>query len=130
MPLPSFQQFLIDNGYKRTRLAIGSKTEKVEDYESVFLSTYGPTEYCFKKGNNFCFFGLVEVGKPPVMHLGDHKMKLINGGKRTIEDGYRILFSVMKEQTYPAILEAFESKNGSFVVDLTDEKSPKILILP
>ena len=57
-------------------------------------------------------------------------MELINGGKRTIEDGYRILFSVMKEQSYPAILEAFESETGKFVVDLTDEKSPTILILP
>lgn len=63
--LTGFQQYLVEKGFKRTCSAINSKQE-TENYTSTMVSTYGPLQYNFKKGNIWVWWGLSEMGKPPV----------------------------------------------------------------
>lgn len=54
--LEGFQKYLVEQGFKRTKSEY--KTGEVEDYESYYISTYGPTEYTFERGDLFFFWGL------------------------------------------------------------------------
>jgi hypothetical protein len=129
--LPGFQQFLVDKGFKRTCTEhCGSKVK--EDYTSTFLSTCSPLTYDFEKGNKFCYWGLWEKDKPPVMFLGVTKMRIIQNGSnyRTKEDGYRILFTKWGEDRFDEIFEVFMSDNKHFEVNCVDEKNITITIEP
>ena len=73
----------------------------------------------FLKIYKTCFWGLIEYGKPPVMFLGVDKMKVVSDSKKTLEDGYRILFS--KEKDLDKIYNVFISNNLYFeIVDLNN----------
>ena len=125
--LPGFQKYLVDKGFKRTYSDI--KGEQVEDYSSLFVSAYNPLFYEFRKDNHYCYWGLCEMGKPPVMNLGKHKMFLIQNESnfRTYEDGYRILFSKWHEEKFNEIYDAFI--NGkSFIINCQDEKNITITL--
>ncbi len=123
--LPGFQQYLVDKGFKRTCRKFG---EEMEDYDSLFLSSYGPLHYEFRKDNHYAYWGLSEHQKPPVMHLGAAKIDIIQDtdlegrviNRRTEEDGYRILFSKWKEDKYDEIYDAFISDDKQFLIDLSD----------
>jgi len=125
-----FQQYLVDKGFKRTCTPHGGKNEK-EDYESIFLSTYNPLHYNFKKYDKYCCWGLFEHKKPPVMFLGDSKMSIIQNKEnyRTNEDGYRILFSQWHEEKFDEIYDVFMSDKKFFKINIEDEKNISIEIL-
>jgi len=126
--LPGFQQYLVDKGFKRTCLEHCGKKE-IEDYESIFLSSYNPIDYVFRKDNKECSWGLSEHGKPPVMYLGVDKMRVINSiNLKTFEDGYRILFSKWGEDKYDLIYDVFISDNKYFTVDCKDDNNIIITI--
>jgi len=126
--ITGFQKYLVDKGFKRTYHT--SWGEKKEDYESVYLSSYNPLFYEFEKDEMYCWWGLSEKDKPPVMFLGHKKMIVYysDGDKRTIEDGYRILFSKWKEDMYDTIYNVFCFDNKYFIVDCRDKNDIKIHI--
>ena len=128
--LAGFQQYLVDKGFKRTCTEHCGKDE-VEDYSSIFLSTYNPLYYNFKKDDKYCYWGLSEFKKPPVMYLGSDKMILLQtkGSYRTQEDGYRILFKKWQEEKFDEIFEAFMSDNKVFKVNCKDESNITIEII-
>lgn len=141
--LTGFQKYLVDKGFKRHyEVWSGGKGNKkceiVEDYESVFVNSIDRICYLFTKNNHKCLWGLCEYSKPPVMYLGFNKLKLIEhyyddkGGIkenfRTIEDGYRILFSMWKEDMYDGIYDVFISENKYFEIDCCNEKNITINI--
>lgn len=126
--ITGFQKYLVDKGFKRTKTEwVGKQPFYVEDYQSNYISTYGPLHYNFHKGDKYCYWGLAERNKPPVMCLGSDKM-IINGG-RTYEDGYRILFSKFGEDKYDDIYDVFISKDKIFFINCSDEKDIKISVL-
>lgn len=132
--LPGFQQYLVDKGFKRT-CTEHCGTEIVEDYKSLFLSSYNPLYYNFTKEEYHCYWGLSEMHKPAVMCLGNGKMRVIEeliiqerGHRRTYEDGYRILFSQWKEDRYDEIYDVFISEDKYFIIDCTDEKDIEITV--
>lgn len=125
--LPGFQQYLVDKGFKRTCCGVGSK-ERVENYTSIFLSTYNPLDYEFRKDDKYCYWGLCEYQKPPVMFLGNEHMLIISNNRKTNEDGYRILFSKWKEDKFDEIYDVFMSEDKYFRIDCEDEKYTKITI--
>lgn len=117
--LSGFQQYLVDKGFKRTCKEHCGKNEK-EDYESIFLSSYNPLQYNFKKEDKYCYWGLCEHNKPPVMFLGNSKMFIIQkkDNYRTNEDGYRILFSQWHEDKFDEIYEVFTSEKKYFKINI------------
>lgn len=128
--LSGFQQYLVDKGFKRTCTEHCGKNEK-EDYESTFLSTYNPLYYNFKKEDKYCYWGLCEYKKPPVMFLGNSKMSIVQNKEnyRTNEDGYRILFSQWREEKFDEIYDVFMSDKKYFKINVEDEKNISIEIL-
>lgn len=128
--LTGFQQYLVDKGFKRTCTKYCS-IEIVENYTSEFLSTYGLIEYQFTKDEKFCYWGLIEDKKPPVMFLGTGKLVVIQNkdNHRTTQDGYRILFSKWHQDRFDEIYEVFMSGQNFFAVDCTDEKNITIEII-
>ncbi len=128
--LAGFQQYLVDKSFKRTCTEHCGKNEK-EDYSSIFLSNYNPLHYNFKKDDKYCYWGLSEHKKPPVMCLGRNKMLLIQNKEnyRTYEDGYRILFSKWHEEKFDEIYEAFMSDNKVFKINCEDESNITIEII-
>lgn len=127
--LPPFQQFLVDKGFTRTCIEpAGSK--EVENYNSASLSAANPLQYEFRKDRHYCFWGLVEAGKPPVMHLGASKILVLFGPNdyKTNEDGYRILFSKWKEDRFDEIYDVLVSDNKFFEVDCRNQNDIKIEI--
>ncbi len=131
--IPGFQQYLVDKGFKRTK-----GITKEEDYDSTFVSSYGPLNYSFKKDGHYCYWGLSEREKPPVMCLGADKISIIQNrdiredGKRslrTYEDGYRILFTKWGTDKFDVIYDVFISEDKYFEIDCRDEKDIKIEIL-
>jgi hypothetical protein len=57
--IPDFQQYLIDNGFKRFKDVYDRGIKAVEDNENMNISTYGPTCYWFEKdGKNYLNWGL------------------------------------------------------------------------
>ena len=112
-------------GFKRTYSIMG---KEVENYDSNSLSGYSPTHYNFYKDNKYCFWGLVERNKPPVMFLGRKKIMVVGGGLKTLEDGYRSIFSIWGEHKYPLIFEVFCSEGLLFNVDYSYDKTPDISI--
>jgi hypothetical protein len=127
--LSGFQQYLVDKGFKRTCTEHCGKNEK-EDYVSTFLSSYNPLHYNFKKDNKYCYWGLCEHKKPPVMFLGNSKMSIIQNKEnyRTNEDGYRILFSQWHEEKFDKIYEVFMSDKKYFKINCEDENNISIQI--
>lgn len=127
--LPGFQQYLVDKGFKRTYIEYHNrKAIEIEDYKKEFLSGYGPTHYNYRKDNLCCWYGLAEMGKPPVMCLGSNKIKIVTDVFKTFEDGYRILFSNWKEDKFDLIYDVFISDDKYFLVDCSNEKDVKIKI--
>jgi len=126
--LPEFQQYLVDKGFKRTVTKYVGKTPyEEENYKDVFLSSYGPLEYHFRKDDLYCYWGLCEADKPPVMNLGLNKIIVIESrtekvliNARTPEDGYRILFSKWGKEKFEQIYEVFSSPNQRFFVEWTE----------
>ena len=138
--LAGFQKYLVDKGFTRRCFPhLGEKNdEEVEDYDSVFLSTYCPLIYTFRKGNKQCWWGLSECDKPPVMFLGYDKINLLQLSseeaaqnnikwfkERTIEDGYRIIFQQIKD--YDLIYNVFMSDDVIFIINCTVE-NPFVII--
>lgn len=128
--LTGFQQYLIDKGFKRTCIEHCGKKE-IENYESMFLSSANPIHYNFRKDNLYCFWGLVEYGKAPVMFLGNSKLIIIQNENnyRTVEDGYRILFTMWNEEKFEDIYDTFVSENKYFQINCKDENNITIEIL-
>lgn len=128
--LSGFQQYLIDKGFKRTCKEHCGNLEK-EDYTNKFLSTYSPLQYDFKKDDKYCYWGLCECNKPPVMFLGSSIMSVVQNENsfRTKEDGYRTLFSQWHEDRYDEIYDVFMSEKKLFVVNCEDEKNILISIM-
>jgi hypothetical protein len=128
--LPGFQQYLVDKGFKRTCTDRFGKGEK-EDYTSTYLSTYNPLHYNFKMGDKYCYWGLSEDKKPPVMSLGSNKMFITQNedNHRTYEDGYRILFSKWREEKFDEIYDVFMSENKMFKINCEDEKNITVEII-
>ena len=124
-----FQKYLISKGFKRTCIKGNSKNE-VEEYESNYLSSYNPLQYNFRKESKYCYFGLSERGRPPVINLGSNKMSIVHNKEnfRTYEDGYRILFSKWHENKFNDIYDVFMSENKYFVVNCEDENNIHIKI--
>lgn len=122
--LLGFQQYLVNKGFKRTCINPANR-EREENYHSMFLSSYSPIKYDFTDGINYCYWGLCERGKSPVMFLGDKKMHIIQNGNniRTVEDGYRILFNEYGEDKYDEIFQVFISNNKYFKIDCRDERN-------
>lgn len=125
--LTGFQKYLVDKGFKRTCNDPCSKNEK-EDYESTYLSSYNPLHYNFRKGDKYCYWGLCEDNKPPVMFLGNNKMYIIQHkeNKRTKEDGFRILFSRWHEERFDEIYDVFMSDKKYFLINCEDENNISI----
>jgi hypothetical protein len=138
--LAGFQKYLVDKGFTRWCFPhLGKKNdEEVENYDSVFLSTYCPLIYTFKKGNKQCWWGLSECDKPPVMFLGYDKINLLQLSskeaaqnnikwfkERTVEDGYRIILQQIKD--YDLIYDVFMSDDLIFNVYCTVE-NPFVII--
>lgn len=124
--LPGFQQYLVDKGFKRTYQQF---KEVKENYDSLFVSSYGPTHYEFSFESVFkCWYGLAEMHKPPVMYLGSNKMKIIQNSKnmRTQEDGYRILFNKCHHDKFDEIYNVLMTEEKYFEIDCTNEKDIKI----
>lgn len=117
--LSGFQGFLVDKGFKRFYSDnSGKETVEVENYDSVRLSSYDRICYEFKKDDKYCWWGLREYMKPPVMFLGANKLFIMQPPEysRTKEDGYRILFSKWKEDKFEEIYDVFVSENKIFKV--------------
>lgn len=128
--LAGFQQYLINKGFKRSAIEhCGDK--EIENYSSTFLSTYNPLHYNFKKDDKYCYWGLCEHKKPPVMYLGSSKMSIVQNKEnyRTQEDGYRILFSQWHEDKFDEIYDVFMSDSKYFIINCEDEKNISIEIL-
>lgn len=120
--LPGFQKYLVDKGWVRyTKNIVGKEIVKIENYDSLFLSSYSPIEYFFSNNEIEVWWGLSERGKPPVMSLGYEKMKIISNNNKTYEDGYRILFSNWGENMYEKIYDVLVSTEKYFVVNCSDE---------
>lgn len=153
--LPDFQQYLVDNGFRRYTIDfIRKNTQKADNYKDTNLSTYGPLCYYFEKDGNIVSWGLREYGRPPVMFLGEDKIRVIytpkeltwdkaivsyviqsaeNGDLKfytyiTKEDGYRALFARWKHDKYGEILDVIMSTDKRFVVDYTSETDVSIYI--
>lgn len=127
--LPGFQQYLVDKGFKRTCTENCGKKE-IENYTSTFLSAYNPLHYEFRKDNKYCYWGLCEYQKSPVMFLGNDKIRIAQNEEniRTNEDGYRIIFSKWHEDKFDEIYDVFISYNKYFKIDCRDEKNITIEI--
>lgn len=98
---------------------------------TTFLSTYNPLHYNFKKDDKYCYWGLCEHKKPPVMFLGNNKILIVQNKEnyRTNEDGYRILFSQWHEEKFDEIYDVFMSDKKYFKINVEDEKNISIEIL-
>ena len=121
--IPGFQQYLVDKGFKRTCTFFKDEGEQ-ENYKDIILSSYNPLHYNFSKDGKYCYWGLAEMHKPPVMFLGDRNIKVIQNKEnfRTNDDGYRILFSKWKEDKFDEIYSTFITDGKYFIIDCTDEK--------
>ena len=128
--LTGFQKYLVDKGFKRTCTEHCGKNE-IEDYINTFLSSYNPLHYNFKKDDKYCYWGLCEHGKSPVMFLGNNKIMILQNQEniRTNEDGYRIIFSKWNEDKFDDIYDVFVSKGKYFKIDCRNEKNITIEIL-
>jgi hypothetical protein len=118
-----FQQYLIKKGFART---CRKYNKYVEDYTGTFLSSYGPLRYDLRKDDKYVWWGLSEMHKPPVMYLGKDKMVIFSpddDNRRTIEDGYRILFQKFGEDKFDEIYDALITEGKYFEVNCEDEKN-------
>ena len=123
--ITGFQKYLINKGFKRYYCNFNNKKNiMIENYESLFLSSYDILTYEFIKDNKYCYFGLSEYQKPPVMFLGNDKILIIQNKKnyRTNEDGYRILFSQWKENEFEKIYQTFMSNDKYFLINCENEE--------
>jgi hypothetical protein len=127
--LTGFQKYLVDKGFKRI-CTEHCGTQRMENYTSNFLSSYNPLLYEFTMGDKWCYWGLSEYQRPPVMFLGFDKITVIQNREnlRTKEDGYRVLFSAWKEDKFDEIYDVFMSENKYFLIDCRNEKNISILI--
>jgi hypothetical protein len=112
--LTGLHKYLVERGYKRTcSKLVNGKWVEVEDYDSMFVSTYGPDFYYYKKGYILFTYGLLLHKVRPFLILENRDKLVITGASNdnglAKENGFMIFFDWLQEKDYEKFLDAIES---------------------
>jgi hypothetical protein len=81
--ISSFQQYLVDNGFRRYTYEIGRHKEItfVDNVTSMSISTFGPVYYIFEKGETKFYWGLGVMGHSPYYYYPsqEHYKMVLSG---------------------------------------------------
>ena len=82
--IEGFQGYLIKNGFKRSK-TLYPKYEPIEDNDSLYVSTFGPTEYKLERDGIVIYWGLGLQGRSPYYFLPKQEHRPLN-----ISDDYEL----------------------------------------
>lgn len=111
----SFEQFLIDKGFKK--MILNLKTWQYEPADNHVLSTYGPTEFRYLKDDKEILWGLNERRKPPTLVSPRPQIRMKRDGVYWNQERDDAMNIVLKTIDYDRIYEAMYDHSIVFEVD-------------
>jgi len=82
--ISAFQQYLVDNGFRRYTYEIGKNKNItfVDNVVSMNISTFGPTYYAFEKDRTKFYWGLGVAGHAPYYYYpSQEQLKFVLSGE-------------------------------------------------